>query len=215
MSPVEPIPVVPAAGTVINHPLRLIGGLDACRLQLRGRCRQHAGTDGKGGGVVLTGSRLRFSICLREVVNHVGESEKRLFKAHHRASRLPLAAVLHGLRVAPEAGKFVRVERIVNVHPPHRLRVVRREGEERHAIGGLEIQRELRCARQLECALQMFLEPKILGDGVLVGVAMVQVRRDAEAHAVVGQVAPVLGHVVNVGVEIVRGRQPGNRADSR
>jgi len=48
--------------------------------------------------------------------------------------------------------------------------------------------------------------------GVLVGVPVVQVRGNAETHTVVGHVAPVPRHVVDVRVEIVGRRKPEHRA---
>ncbi len=70
----------------------------------------------------------------------------------------------------------------------------------------------LRRLRHFECsALQVLLKPQILGDGVFVGMMVIQVRRNTEAHAVIGQVAPVPSHVVDMGVKIVRGREPQDR----
>ena len=212
MPPVQEIPVVPAAGTVVDHPLRLVRGLDARRLQYRGRCRQHPGTDGESVGIVLPRRLRHVPVLRRSFIGHIGEGEDRLIEAHDRAGRLPLPAGLHGLRIAPEAGQFLRVERIVNVHPLDRLRVVRRDGDEGHAVRRLEIQDKLRRPRHLESALQMLFKPKVLRDGVLVRVAMVEVRRNAETQAVIGHVAPVPSHVVDVGVEVVGWRQPQHRA---
>ena len=58
----------------------------------------------------------------------------------------------------------------------------------------------------------MLLKPQVLGDGVLVGVTMIEVRRDAETSPLIRQVAPVPRHVADGGVEVIGGRQPEHRA---
>jgi len=54
----------------------------------------------------------------------------------------------------------------------------------------------------------VLFEPQVFGEGVFVGVVVVEMGGDAESGLVVGEVAPVPSHIVDVGVEIVGGGEP-------
>ncbi len=128
---------------------------------------------------------------------------------HERSLRDPASVDLLGLEPTPEPCELMDV--LADVDPDGLA-----------GFGRIRSHDDLRDASRFDgdngrgrdepfLALEVRLEPQVLGERAGVVVAVVEVRRHAQAQERVGDAAPVPRHIIHVRVEVVGRREPERR----